>query len=161
MATIEWNADWNTGIEEIDAQHKRIIHYINQLEQIAETGSAEDIRVVMNGLIDYTHSHFDYEEELQERAQYPFIKAHKMEHKIFARKVEHLVERADAGENVAPELLALLQDWLIHHISEDDQDYVESVQKILAVGHEEHATWMEVTLKRLFGQHAHVSGWHA
>lgn len=160
MATIEWNADWNTGIDEIDAQHKRIVYYINRLERSTETGKKEDIRSVMDGLIDYTISHFDYEEELQERARYPFFKAHRMEHKIFTRKIEHFVERADQGEDIAPELLSMLRAWLIHHISQDDRDYVESVQKTLAVNREEHESWMEMTLKRVFGEHAHVSGWH-
>lgn len=161
MALIEWQADWNTGIDEIDVQHRRIIHYIDQLGRIAESGKADDIRLVMDGLVDYTITHFDYEEELQARARYPFLKAHCMEHKIFRRKIERFVQRANHGEDVVSELLGVLESWLIHHIKQDDQDYVASVEKVMAISHEEHAGWIELTLKRLFGEHAHVSGWHA
>jgi len=159
MTTIVWQAGWNTGIDEIDAQHRRIIQYMNELGTIADSGKADEIRHVMDGLVDYTITHFDYEEELQARARYPFLKAHRLEHKVFRKKIANFVERANRGENIIPELLGALESWLVHHINQGDRDYVESVQTIMADSHEEHASWMAMALKRLFGEHAHVSGW--
>ncbi len=161
MATIEWTADWNTGIAPIDEQHRRIIFYINALEQISHTGNASDIRNVMDGLVDYTITHFEFEEELQERAGYPFIKAHKRVHEIFRKRIAGFVERARNGEDVVADMLSVLRVWLISHINGDDRDYVDSVKRVVNTGNAENAGWIAATLKRLFGAQAPESGWHA
>ena len=34
MAVLQWVEDLNTGIEEIDIQHRRIVDYINRLHEL-------------------------------------------------------------------------------------------------------------------------------
>ena len=109
---------------------------------------------MLNELVDYTLTHFAFEEELQERAGYPFLKAHKRVHDIFTKRVAEFQKRADAGENVAPELLSMLKIWLVNHIKGDDADYAESVKKMLGVeasGEKVDGGWLGVALKKFFG----------
>ncbi len=40
MATVEWNAGWNTAIAATDERHCSIIFYINELEQAGREPSA-------------------------------------------------------------------------------------------------------------------------
>jgi hemerythrin len=158
MAYMQWTGALDTGISVIDEQHKRIIFYINELEQVSQTGNTKDIQRVMDGLIDYTVTHFQFEEELQERANYPFLKAHKKVHDIFKKRITGFVERAKNGENVVPELLSMLKVWLTSHIKGDDRDYVDSVKMFVGSTNQENAGWLASTLKRLFGAQAPASG---
>lgn len=153
MAHLFWSDDLDTGISVIDTQHRRIVDYINELDDAVQAGNQEAINLVLDGLIDYTITHFAFEEDLQVRAEYPFFKAHKRVHEIFTKRATQFKERAKAGENVAPEVLSMLKIWLINHIKGDDADYVESVKKIIGNNQEEaeKSGWLGNTLKRFFG----------
>ncbi len=151
MAFMQWTSDLETGIHVIDEQHKRIIDYINELDQASQTGNLEETNQVLEGLLDYTITHFEFEESLQEKAEYPFLKAHKRVHEIFMKRVATFRERARNGENVAPEVLSMLKVWLTSHIKGDDRDYVESVKKITGSSDKENAGWLSATLKKFFG----------
>lgn len=129
MAKVEWSADWNTSIEAIDKQHHRIMDYINQLDDSCIGGrSREDIGKVIDGLIDYTLTHFAFEESLQEEAKYPFCADHKQVHDLFSRRIEDFRSRFATGEDVAEELSNTLVAWLYHHIKNEDADYVTAVK---------------------------------
>jgi hemerythrin len=154
MAYLHWSNDLDTGIEVIDKQHQRIVDYLNELNTANETGDQTATNHVLNELVDYTLTHFAFEEELQEKAGYPFQKAHKRVHEIFTKRVAEFQARAAAGENVAPELLSMLKIWLVNHIKGDDADYAESVKKMLGLeGHEGKVAggWLGTALKKFFG----------
>ena len=153
MAYLHWSNDLDTGIEVIDKQHQRIVDYLNELSSANDSGDRNATNHVLNELVDYTLTHFAFEEELQEKAGYPFLKAHKRVHEIFTKRVAEFQQRAAAGENVAPELLSMLKIWLVNHIKGDDADYAESVKDMLGVeGHEKVAGgWVGMALKKFFG----------
>jgi len=152
MAYMEWTHDLESGIPVIDAQHKRIIDFINELADACLSGNPNETRQVMDGLLDYTVTHFEFEESLQEKAGYPFLKAHRRVHEIFMKKVAEIRSRSAQGENVAQELLNLLNGWLISHIKGEDRDYIESVKTITGSGNNQEVSgWMNTTLKKLFG----------
>jgi len=153
MAYLHWSNELDTGIEIIDKQHRRIIDLINELQGAHESGDPKVIDHVLGELVDYTLSQFSFEEELQEKANYPFYKAHKRVHEIFTKRVAEFQQRANGGENVAPELLAMLKIWLVNHIKGDDKDYVEAVVNSLGIElkRPEKSGWLSASLKRLFG----------
>ncbi|MDH2916006.1 MAG: bacteriohemerythrin [Gallionella sp.] len=130
MAKLNWTTDLNTGIPVIDKQHQRIVDYINELDTARSDGhKREEIGKVIDELVDYTLSHFAFEESMQEEAHYPFLKAHKKVHELFVKRVGEYQERYKLGDDVSEELNNLLVTWLFNHIKRDDADYVESVKK--------------------------------
>lgn len=145
---MEWTRELEFGIDVIDDQHKRIIQFINELDDACRTGNHEETNLVMEGLLNYTITHFEFEESLQEKADYPFLKAHRRIHEIFMKKVADVRSRSDRGEDVAPELLKLLQGWLASHIKGEDRDYVESIRKVTASTDKETVGWMKNLLRR-------------
>ena len=151
MAYMQWNKELETGIPVIDAQHMRIIDFINELDDACQTGNREETSHVMEGLLNYTITHFEFEESLQEKAGYPYLKAHRRIHEIFMKKVSEIRARAAKGEDVAPDLLNLLKGWLASHIKSEDRDYVESVKTITDSRDSEVTGWMNATLKKVFG----------
>jgi hemerythrin len=130
MAKLVWTTDLNTGINIIDKQHQRIVEYINELDDARKSGhKMEDLGRVIDETVDYTLSHFAFEESMQEDAHYPFLKAHKRVHEMFVKRVADLQHRFSLGEDVSEDLHKMLFTWLFSHIKRDDADYVEYVKK--------------------------------
>lgn len=125
---IQWTNDLNTGIDVIDNQHRQIVDFINQLELAQAAKNKAKVKEVVDACVDYTLSHFAFEESLQEEANYSFRGPHKKVHELFTRKVASLQERINLGEDVGEELHGMLARWLINHIKRDDADYVNAVK---------------------------------
>ncbi len=133
MTKFIWTEQLNVGIEVIDQQHRRIVEYINQLDDARSHGySRNDIGNLINELVDYTISHFGFEESMQDEAGYPFAKSHKKVHELFAQRVSEYQSKHEKGEDVSKALNSLLVTWLFNHIKRDDADYVASVKANLA-----------------------------
>jgi hemerythrin len=131
MAIKQWTQDLETGIREIDEQHKLIIGYINKVNDAARPGNEAQLAEVLEGLLEFTITHFDLEEELMEKAGYPFLKAHKMMHETLMKRLADIRTRAINKENIIPELQTFLESYLTNHVINSDHDYVESANKIL------------------------------
>jgi len=129
MAYIEWTDKLATDISVIDSQHKRIIHYINQLTDAQKLDDNILTGEVLINLIDYTLSHFAFEESLMEEARYNAANIHKQTHEAFRNKITDYQQRHKNGEQVTDELFQLLNIWLMDHIADDDSSYVPVVKK--------------------------------
>jgi len=128
---IIWDSKLDTGIDVIDHQHKRIVDYINDLEIAKLKGDKKMVTDVIEQLIDYTQSHFGFEESMMEEAGYKFVKPHKKVHELFTRRVAEMQSRFDAGEDIAAELHGMLSRWLFNHIRNEDHGYVDAAQAYL------------------------------
>lgn len=128
MANVEWTQDLETGIREIDEQHRQIVDYINRLEDAIRTGDEEAIRQVLEGVLNYTVTHFEFEEELMQQANFPALKAHQQSHEFFMRKVSVLRGRFNAGEDAGSTLQSMLKGWLTGHIKGEDRDYIVAIK---------------------------------
>ncbi len=150
--TIVWTSDLNTGIEVIDNQHQRILHYINQLGEAIKKRNRDTVGSVLNELVDYTISHFAFEESLQEEAGYQYAKPHKAVHELFIKRISNYQDKHNAGEDIAPQLYAMLSTWLIHHIKRDDMAYVAEVQASITriVENKSEGNWLSRSLGRFF-----------
>ncbi len=137
MKAIKWGVDLEIGVPPIDRQHKRIVDYINQLLVLNNDNNREEIYTILQQLVDYTISHFAFEEELMEECGYPFVKAHKLVHKLFVKKVASYVARFEQGEDITYELLITLKTWLVNHIKNDDKDFSSLVQKKMHIAKKE------------------------
>ena len=128
MAILNWTSDLDTGIAEIDNQHRRIVDYINRLNELRHTHDRAGLSDVIGEMVDYTMSHFAFEESLMENAGYLFSGPHKKVHDLFTRKVAEMQSRFDGGEDVTAELHGMLSRWLFNHIRNEDHAYIDSVQ---------------------------------
>lgn len=129
---IIWNSTLEMGIGVIDSQHRRIVAYINSLEEARLAHDKVRVGNVIEQLIDYTQSHFGFEESLMEEAGYRFLKPHQKVHELFIRRVTGFTVRAAKGEDIAEELQKMLTNWLLNHISHEDRDYAPAVKRLTA-----------------------------
>ncbi len=151
MALIEWTEDLNTGIQVIDNQHQRIVQYINKLHHAQQNQSQDEVGEVLNELVDYTMSHFAFEESLMEESGYPYINAHKKVHQLFVKRVADYQQRFNMNEDIAEELINTLRAWLINHIKNDDQDYAGDVLTSMQTVSKRSDGWLKRSLQRFFG----------
>ncbi len=149
MAHIEWPEELNTDIHIIDEQHKRIVNYINELDDAKLTGDKAKVGDVIDELVDYTVSHFAFEESLMEEADYPFLSPHKKVHELFIRRVNKFVERHKNDEDIGHELHTMLSKWLVNHIRNEDADYADIVGRSMDLIHQE-GSWLSRSLKKFF-----------
>ena len=152
---LNWTPDLSIGIEIIDAQHQRIVEYINLLHEARIRGDRDAIAQVIEELVDYALSHFSLEETLMEQAHYPFLEAHKRVHEAFGHRISEYRQRFKLGEDaaiVAADLQNTLVVWLMDHIKREDMDYGPAVRASLG-GSELTQTAAEKPgwLRRFFG----------
>lgn len=151
MTSIVWNDDLATGIGVIDSQHKRIIDYINQLADARLLDDSKLVGEVLINLIDYTMSHFAFEESLMEEAGYHGAGIHSRTHDSFRGKINDYHSRYRAGEDVAEDLMNLLNIWLIEHIASDDSSYAPCVLKNMSgINTGENDGWISGKIKAFF-----------
>lgn len=134
---LSWTPDLSVGIEVIDSQHKRIVEYINMLHEARIRGDKDAIARVIEELVDYTLSHFSFEESMMEEAKYRFVAPHKKVHELFVRRVSEYQQRFKLGEDVATvagDMQNTLVTWLMNHIKREDMDYSETVRASLGDG---------------------------
>ena len=129
MEIIQWSPTLETGIDVIDQQHKRIVDYINALRIAQGKGDRGAVAKTIDDVIDYTQSHFGFEEALMEDAGYPLLNAHKRVHELFIRRVAVLHQRFKSGEDIAQDLHNVLARWLITHIQTEDRHHVGAVKE--------------------------------
>lgn len=151
MDYIEWTDDFSTGIDVIDGQHKRIIYYINQLSDAQTNNDSGLTSEVLINLIDYTFSHFAFEESLMEEAGYIGASVHKQTHQRFREKINEFQQKHNEGVNVNRELTELLNIWLMNHISDDDSSYAPVVREnIQGINTTEKQGWLKNMASRFF-----------
>lgn len=131
MTHIIWNDSFNTGIELIDSQHRKIVTMINDLHSTSENNEHAAIADVLKGMREYVAEHFTFEEELMYAAGYLYTKAHIKLHQRFLTRLDAMTQKHNAGEQISSELSEFLCNWLTHHIGHEDQDYVADVSRVM------------------------------
>ena len=121
-----WNDKLNTGEEMIDAQHRRLVAMLGDLYTAMKDGAGADLlNDILNGLDDYTRTHFTAEEQLMVASGYDDRQEHMKAHEVFCLKIDSL--RKDFQENhqgaLSIRVVLFLRDWLQNHIGSVDQQF--------------------------------------
>jgi len=127
---IEWSDKLDVGIEEVNRQHQRLIYIANEIFRLKQRGGDHHaVQRLVNSLINYTATHFNYEELLMERHGYDDLENHKQKHKDLVADVMRFKQRVDNNEDVIDELLEFVKAWLTRHIMGSDMAYKEHLNQ--------------------------------
>jgi len=130
MKNLIWTNNLNTGIDVIDNQHKRIVDYINKLYSVHNSNASKAaMKEVIDELVDYTLTHFAFEEGMLEDYNYAQLDEHKALHEQFAAQVRDLRDRFESSDSASVELNNLMVTWLFNHILHEDAKYVPIVPR--------------------------------
>ncbi len=124
MAYI-WDKSLETGNAEIDEQHKSIIDSINRLLEACSQGKGRsEVENTLKFLQDYVVKHFNDEERLQLKSNYPDYNAHRAKHEAFKKTVNEIVEefnKSGASIQLVAKVNSSMAGWLISHIKSEDK----------------------------------------
>ncbi len=125
MALITWGSEFSVGINSIDEQHKKLVGYVNELNDAMAQGKGKDVlEKILGSLVDYTKTHFAHEERLFKAHAYPEGSTHKAKHDELTKKVIQFQKDLHDGKTVmSVEIMAFLKDWLLNHIKGTDMKY--------------------------------------
>ena len=131
IEALPWKEKYSVRVKTIDDHHKVLVKYINELNNamLYEKGRNE-IATILEGLVDYTVFHFDYEEKMLEKNGYDDLIKHKKIHVKFVNKIKELKSDFESGEKeLSKDVMAFLKAWLVEHIMGTDQKYSELMVK--------------------------------
>lgn len=119
-----WLADYSVGIPSMDRQHERLFDLTCATADHLKTGSREQLLDSLDILIEATRQHFQDEEALLERAGYPDVARHSLQHEALLEEIVHLRQRCAAGRPLdAGSFHRFFRDWLASHVAGEDAGY--------------------------------------
>jgi hemerythrin-like metal-binding protein len=123
---FEWSAVYETGIAEVDAQHRRLVELINELS-VAQARPAGQL---LDELVDYAARHFADEERLMaaQPLQPEAVAAHVAEHRGFVAELSSLRAQEEGAD--ASTLQRFLASWLAFHILGTDRSMAVQLRLI-------------------------------
>lgn len=132
MSHIAWDpAVYGVGISAIDEQHHQLVNYVNAFDDaIREGRGREALGKTLSNVINYTETHFRFEEELMRSAGYEDYEAHKKSHEDFVDRIKEIHFRFHCGESALTEAtMTLIKDWVYFHIGGSDRKYAKAISE--------------------------------
>lgn len=125
MEILKWRESYETGVEEMDEQHKRLIQLVNKMYGIIRDKKGfESLGVILNEMTDYAEQHFRDEEALLDKCGSPDLESQKKSHREYSARVNELLAVAkDDKHSAAQDLYTFLRHWWIDHIVGEDKKY--------------------------------------
>ena len=125
MECIAWQKKWAIGDELIDMEHKKLVQLINELVLACANNKMDSyIPSALDFLVQYTITHFDDEEALQKRCNFPEYKQHKKLHedlKVTVGKLVAKYKKSGSTLDLKEDLYNVLAAWLVNHIEYEDK----------------------------------------
>ncbi len=118
MKQLVWDKLFSVGVDEIDEDHRKLIHLFNILNQsITEEEPKEYLAATLEELINCTVWHFSHEERLMLKYRYQEYAEHKAEHQELIQSAKELQQKIlQADKPFADEHIQFLERWLTEHI---------------------------------------------
>jgi hemerythrin len=125
MAFITWDDSLDVGVAAFNDDHRHLVGMVNELHTGIVSGlGISQMTYILDGLVEYTRTHFKKEEELMMKHNYPDIKTHRREHYDLMVQVAEFQTRLREGKaSFTIELMSFLRDWLVTHIKGTDMSY--------------------------------------
>nr|WP_068428925.1 hemerythrin family protein [Magnetospirillum sp. XM-1]CUW37491.1 conserved protein of unknown function \ len=127
--SIAWDEALAVGDPSIDADHRRMIVLIAELE--AAAGGEIDCAAIGRTLRDLAalcREHFAREEALQQAVGFPETEAHRTAHDMLLKRLDSvLAHYSEGGDEVRTGIVRTLGDslatWLVSHIVNNDMEF--------------------------------------
>ncbi|MGM0379227.1 MAG: bacteriohemerythrin [Bacillota bacterium] len=135
-----WKDEYKIGVELVDKQHKELFKRLKNFIQTARSDKEKaekkkEVEKTLNFMSEYVVTHFDAEEKLQQKYEYPDFEKHHQIHEEFKAEVAEFqqeYQNNEYDEDFVMEFSGRLLTWLINHVASTDQDigkHINSIQK--------------------------------
>lgn len=123
MTLIEWRKEFETGIADVDFEHRELIGLINELhDQIDSDGSPDDIIEFLGEIFAQISAHFALEESVMRKHDYDQYIDHKTNHEKLLDDIRDIMDDFEAGKYDAyhKTLAPVIHNWFVDHFKTRD-----------------------------------------
>ncbi|NNE21330.1 MAG: bacteriohemerythrin [Rhizobiales bacterium] len=123
MDLIEWRAEFETGVADVDHEHRELIGLINDLHrQLATEATAENVSDFLGEVFAKISAHFALEESIMRKHNYDQYQEHKSDHEKLLDDIRDIMDDFEAGKYAAYDeaLSAAVRDWFVDHFKTKD-----------------------------------------
>jgi len=118
---LEWKDEFNSGVEEVDEQHKQLVGLLNSLEQLIAEGidSGPEVESLLDSLASDTVAHFSFEEGCMMRYKCPAAQQNKEAHAQFLKiftGFQNEIEENGLDSALLTRLHGTAAGWFVAHI---------------------------------------------
>jgi len=128
MEPFFWKESYNTGIKQIDRDHRNIVEMANALYNTIHSDNGGRSAILQNcqKIVDFTEEHFSREEKYMAASDFPGMEEHKIEHDRLKEEARKLLLRFELDTpGSATGLYYVLREMFIEHIPELDKVFGE------------------------------------
>lgn len=123
MALLEWRKDFETGIDDVDHEHRELVDLINRLhDELGGDAPAATVSAFLGEVFARISAHFALEESIMRKHSYDQYEDHKSDHEKLLDDIRDIMDDFEAGKYVAyDEALAnAVRDWFVNHFKTRD-----------------------------------------
>lgn len=115
--TMQWKDAYKIGQDDIDAQHRHLFELTNALIAAHDVPT---LRKLIMQLYKHTREHFELEEALMHKLNFPGATAHTGYHNSLLRRLNAISQEVGQSRVNKLEVEQLMTDWALRHIPIDD-----------------------------------------
>jgi len=122
MPLVEWKDEYNTGIAEVDFEHRELIALINDsFEEAKKEGSSAALMDCLGDIFERISAHFALEEKVMKAERYDRFGPHKEDHERLLDSIRDIMDEVMAAERIDEDRFGQsLRDWFVTHFSTHD-----------------------------------------
>jgi hemerythrin-like metal-binding protein len=122
VSLIEWKDEFETGVPDVDHEHKEIISLINELH---DAMSGEDASITVLDFLGEIHvhiaAHFALEEKVMREQRYDQYQDHKQDHERLLDEISDIMDAYEENEFYNDEeFAATIGNWFSEHFRTRD-----------------------------------------
>lgn len=123
MALIEWQTEFETGVREVDHEHRELVDLINALHsKIGSNAGKEVIGGFLGEVFAKISAHFALEETVMRKHRYDEYAAHKADHEKLLDDIRDIMDAHESGAFIdyGEALGRTVRDWFVDHFKSKD-----------------------------------------
>jgi len=123
MVLIDWSQEFETGIAEVDHEHRELVDLINQLHaELSAEGGQAATSAFLGEVFARISAHFALEEANMRRFGYDEYDDHKRDHEHLLDELRDLMDASERGDfaGSAAALSEAVRRWFVEHFRTRD-----------------------------------------
>lgn len=123
MSLIEWRKEFETGIADVDHEHRELVDLINELHEAVRVDADRDtISNFLGEVFARISAHFALEETVMRKHRYDEYEAHKAEHEKLLDEIRDIMDAHEesGSADYQSTLSTTIRDWFVNHFKNKD-----------------------------------------
>lgn len=118
---IEWRKEFETGVPDVDHEHRELVNLINRLhEEMAAGAGKARVNDFLGEVFARIAAHFALEESIMRKHRYDEYAAHKAEHEALLDEIRDIMDSANNDTAYGEALSRTVRDWFVNHFKSKD-----------------------------------------